>query len=93
MTTSRSSGCTASPLEGTYLPWLDCRRTGLASDELAGRLLRRQRLMVNPGTMYGPGGEGFLRLNMACPRALWQEGLERLANGLDAAPASPKEVR
>ena len=49
--------------------------------------------MVNPGTMYGPGGEGFLRLNMACPRALWQEGLERLANGLDAAPASPKEVR
>ncbi len=89
----RLPGCTASPLEGTYLPWLDCRRTGLASDELAGRLLRRQRLMVNPGTMYGPGGEGFLRLNMACPRALWQEGLERLANGLDAAPASPKEVR
>ena len=89
----RLPGCTVSPLEGTYLPWLDCRRTGLASDELAGRLLRRQRLMVNPGTMYGPGGEGFLRLNMACPRALWQEGLERLANGLDAAPASPKEVR
>ena len=89
----RLPGCTVSPLEGTYLPWLDCRRTGLASDELAARLLRRQRLMVNPGTMYGPGGEGFLRLNMACPRALWQEGLERLANGLNAAPASPQEAR
>ena len=79
----RLPGYTVSPLEGTYLPWLDCRHTGLTSDALADRLLHEQRLMVNPGTMYGPGGEGFLRLNMACPRSVWREGLERLAKGLN----------
>ena len=79
----RLPGYTVSPLEGTYLPWLDCRHTGLTSDTLADHLLHEQHLMVNPGTMYGPGGEGFLRLNMACPRSVWREGLERLAKGLN----------
>ena len=79
----RLPGYTVSPLEGTYLPWLDCRHTGLTSDALADRLLHEQHLMVNPGTMYGPGGEGFLRFNMACPRSVWREGLERLAKGLN----------
>ena len=66
------------PLEGTYLPWIDCRANNQKSDELTHRLLKEQKLMVNSGTMYGPGGEGFIRLNIACPRTLLQEGLERL---------------
>ncbi len=74
--------CPVTPLEGTYLPWIDCRATGLGSERLARRLLEEQKLMVNPGTMYGPGGEGFLRLNIACPRTLLAEGLERLARVL-----------
>lgn len=70
------------PLEGTYLVWTDCRASGIGSEELASRLQERERLMVNAGTMYGPGGEGFLRLNIACPRTLLAEGLERMARVL-----------
>lgn len=71
-----------SPLEGTYLPWIDCRTTGRSSEELAMHLQQEHRLMVNPGTLYGPGGEGFLRMNIACPRATLNEGLKRLEKGL-----------
>ena len=46
------------------------------------RLQKRERLMVNPGTMYGPGGEGFIRMNIACPRTLLADGLERMARVL-----------
>lgn len=70
------------PLEGTYLVWIDCRASGLDSDAVTERLQEQQRLMVNPGTMYGPGGEGFIRLNIACPRTLLADGLERMARVL-----------
>lgn len=73
------------PLEGTYLVWVDCRRARLDSDALAALLLREQRLMVSPGTLYGPGGEGFLRLNIACPRQRMSDGLQRLEKGLRMA--------
>ena len=70
------------PLEGTYLVWTDCRASGLGSDALTLQLQAEQHLMVNSGTMYGPGGEGFLRLNIACPRTLLADGLERMARVL-----------
>lgn len=70
------------PLEGTYLVWIDCRASGLDSDAVTERLQEQQRLMVNPGTMYGPGGEGFIRLNIACPRTQLADGLERMARVL-----------
>ena len=47
------------------------------------RLQEGQKLMVNSGTMYGPGGEGFIRLNIACPHALLADGLERMARVLE----------
>lgn len=72
------------PLEGTYLAWVDCRASGTASGALAARLLEEHRLMLSPGEMYGPGGEYFLRVNLACPRARLAEALERLAAGLKA---------
>lgn len=72
------------PLEGTYLAWLDCRALGISSERIAQRLLDEARLMVNPGTLYGPGGEGFVRLNFACPRAVLAEGLERLVRTLQS---------
>ena len=70
------------PLEGTYLAWIDCTKTGMSSEHIARRLLDEGRLMVNAGTLYGPGGEGFIRLNFACPRAVLAEGLERLEKAL-----------
>lgn len=69
-------------LEATYLVWIDCRATGRTSEELAQRLLDECKLMVSPGTLYGAEGEGFLRLNIACPRSLLAEGLQRLKKGL-----------
>ena len=66
------------PLEGTYLVWIDCRTTGVSSEQIAARLLAEAKLMVSPGTIYGPGGEDFIRLNIACPRSLLEEGLLRL---------------
>ena len=66
-------------LEGTYLPWVDITATGMTSDALADLLLSEAKVMVNSGTMYGAQtGEGYIRLNIACPRAQMLEGLERI---------------
>ena len=66
-------------LEGTYLPWVDITATGMTSDVLADLLLSEAKVMVNSGTMYGvQTGEGYIRLNIACPRARMLEGLERI---------------
>jgi cystathionine beta-lyase len=70
------------PLEGTYLVWIDISATGLSSDVLTERLLREARVRVNSGTMYGAAGEGFIRLNIACPRSQLMEGLRRIAHFL-----------
>lgn len=67
-------------LEGTYLVWTDCRALGLSSEVLQTRLLEETGLWLNNGTMYGPEGEGFLRWNIACPRAVLEEALARFQN-------------
>ncbi|WP_129717418.1 MalY/PatB family protein [Pedobacter sp. SYP-B3415] len=70
-------------LEATYLVWLDCSQTGMKSKDLADLLLQQEKLWVNPGAMYGAAGEGFLRINIACPRETLREGLTRLKNVLE----------
>lgn len=67
-------------LEGTYLVWMDCRAVPFTSDELERRLLAEAKLWLNAGTMYGAAGEGFMRWNIACPRAVLAEGLNRFAD-------------
>jgi len=69
-----------SPLEATYLVWVDCRAIADSSAALAERLLESGKLWVNEGTLYGAVGEGFLRFNIACPRSVLQEGLDRFMN-------------
>lgn len=69
-------------LEGTYLVWVDCRGVGLSSREIADILLEKEKVQVNPGSLYGEAGEGFIRLNIACPREKLIEGLNRLKRGL-----------
>ncbi len=64
-------------LEGTYLVWMDCRTLGLPSAELEEQLVSNAHLKLNAGTMYGAAGEGFMRWNIACPRARLTEALER----------------
>ncbi len=70
----------ASP-EGTYLGWLDCRETGIEGNP-AKFFIEKGRVGMNDGAMFGPGGEGFVRLNFGCPRALLAEGLERMRTAL-----------
>lgn len=72
------------PLEGTYLVWVDCHAAHKTSESLADFLLAGEKLMVSSGSMYGAGGEDFLRLNIACPRVVLKEGLERLEKGLSS---------
>lgn len=70
-------------LEGTYLAWVDIKATGLTSDEAYGKLMKEGRVYVNSGTMYGRrAGEGYLRINLACPRATLLEGMKRMGGVL-----------
>lgn len=70
-------------LEGTYLVWVDVRPSGLTSDEVAEKLLKEGKVQVNSGTMYGQTtGEGYVRINIACPRATLIEGLKRMVDVL-----------
>ncbi|OGO37583.1 MAG: aminotransferase class I/II [Chloroflexi bacterium RBG_16_57_11] len=68
--------------QGTYMAWLDCRKSSL-KDNPYQACLDRGRVAFNDGQKFGRGGEGFLRLNFGCPRALLVEGLERLRQVLD----------
>ena len=65
-------------LEGTYLAWLDISRTGQTTKELWRKLLTEAKVRFSPGTIYGAAGEGFLRINLACPRGMVKEALRRV---------------
>ena len=67
-------------LEGTYLVWMDCSSLGIPSDALEHALLDDARLWLNAGTMYGAEGEGYMRWNIACPRSVMLDGLNRFLN-------------
>ncbi|MFM1654547.1 MalY/PatB family protein [Brevibacillus sp. B_LB10_24] len=65
--------------EGTYLVWVDCRGLGLSLKELEQFMLQKAKVAFNQGYVFGPGGEGFIRINIACPRSLLEEGLSRVS--------------
>lgn len=65
--------------EGTYLMWLDCRKLGISSQEMVDRLVKEEGLAIGSGAGYGANAEGFLRLNIGCPRATLMQGLEKIA--------------
>lgn len=67
-------------LEGTYLVWMDCSSLGMPSYALEHALLDDARLWLNAGTMYGAEGEGYMRWNIACPRSVMLDGLNRFLN-------------
>lgn len=73
---------TVTPTGSLYLAWIDCRRLGMSPAELHDFLLRRARLWLDPGAKFGSDGEGFMRINLACPRQLVDEALSRLASVL-----------
>lgn len=64
--------------EGTYLIWLDCRALGLPEEKLEHLIVHEAKLWLDSGAIFGEVGEGFERINIACPRAVLKEALERL---------------
>lgn len=64
--------------EGTYLIWMDCRELELSDDDLKKALIEKGKIGLEPGPKYGAGGEGFVRMNVACSKEHVVEGLERL---------------
>ena len=70
-------------LEGTYLVWLDFRNLGLGEEKLEEMIVNRARVWFNGGTVFGPEGEGFQRVNIACPRPVLQEALKRLEQAVN----------
>lgn len=69
-------------LEGTYLAWIDCSAAEIGADKLERLLEKDAKVRLNAGTMYGDGGENFLRINLACPRELIEKALPRIARVL-----------
>jgi cystathionine beta-lyase len=68
--------------EGTYLVWIDCRRLELDKDGLKRLMLTEARVYLDEGFLFGPEGEGFERINIACPRSILVEALERIGNAI-----------
>ncbi len=68
--------------EGTYVPFLDCRGLGLSGEDLFNLIINKARVAMNNGAWFGTGGEGFMRMNIATPRALIKEGLDRISRAV-----------
>lgn len=64
--------------EGTYLVWLDFRQTGLSVDELEDTIINKAGLWLDSGRIFGESGRGFQRINVACPRSILKEALDRI---------------
>ena len=75
-------GVDVHPAEATYLAWLDCRALGLGGSPQTF-FLDHARVALNDGVSFGPGGEGFVRMNFGCPRAQLVEALDRMRAALD----------
>lgn len=80
----RVPGVHAAAPEATFLLWLDCRDLGLSQKELERFFLRQALLALNSGSDFGPEGEGYMRMNLACPRATLNEALLRLERAVSA---------
>lgn len=68
--------------EGTYLMWLDFSAYGLSDEDLENLLVHKGKVVLNPGVSYGPGGKQHMRLNVACPQSILEEGLKRITQVL-----------
>lgn len=68
-----------SGLEGTYLIWLDFKAYGLADSELDCKTIYDAGLWLDGGSIFGESGRGFQRINIACPRVVLKDALDRLA--------------
>lgn len=70
--------------EGTYLIWLDCRQLGMDTKSLNNFMVKEAKVGLSDGPTFGPGGEGFQRINIACPRSILEDGLKRIEKAVNS---------
>lgn len=68
--------------EGTYMLWIDCRALGLDPSGLKQLMFEKAKIAFNEGSMFGEEGQGFLRVNLACPRSMVEEALNRFRRAI-----------
>ena len=79
-----NSGIWTAPHEGTYLMWLDCRKWGLTERNLDLFWTEKARLWLNPGIIFGKGGAGFMRMNIASPRSILMRAMAQLEMAMNS---------
>jgi cystathionine beta-lyase len=80
---SRLSSMKLIPIEGTYLAWIDCRGLGLDGAALNRLMMDDARVYVDGGHIFGPEGEGFVRINVACRRQTLEQALARIERAVN----------
>lgn len=70
--------------EGLYLLWLDCRELGLSQDELINLFVKEGKIAMNSGSTFGIEGEGFVRMNVAVPKSVVEEGMKRIEKAVNS---------
>ncbi|WP_318616905.1 MalY/PatB family protein [Sporosarcina sp. YIM B06819] len=81
--TSAIPGLSIAKPAGTYLLWIDYRDMGLTEEDIMDKLLTKGKLALDPGSKYGEAGRGFLRMNVATPRQLVEEGVKRFITAMN----------
>ncbi|MFX1389001.1 MAG: MalY/PatB family protein, partial [Promethearchaeota archaeon] len=69
--------------QGTYLAWLDCKELGMNDEELKAFLVKKAKVAIESGSTFGPGGEGFVRINVGCPRLILEDCMNRICSALE----------
>lgn len=68
--------------EGTYLLWMDCRALGFTHHQLTEFMIDKAGLALTDGTFFGEEGEGFMRMNVACPRSTLEQAMKQLSSAI-----------
>jgi cystathionine beta-lyase len=68
--------------QASFLVWLDCRDVKMSQSALVDLFVNKARLALNDGTIFGKQGEGFMRLNVGCPRSVLREAFDRLSKSI-----------
>jgi len=69
--------------EATYMIWLDCRKFGMTGEELNNFFIRKAKVGMNEGSTFGPGGEGFMRMNLATTHEKVRTAMEKIKKAVD----------
>lgn len=70
--------------EASFLVFLDCREFGMTQKELVDFFVKGAAIAMNPGDMFGPGGRGYMRMNVACPKSMMEQALKQIVNAYKA---------